>query len=124
MQTHPAWHLPPALRNADRLASAVARWVRQQSLQQRFAGVVLASQDEHAMAAGFLTGLRDALCLEDSEVVLIAYAYQLKRGGLSPVDTALLLSPRNIAAYCRSAGYRSGRQAARVIIDENAALPT
>ncbi len=118
MQTKPAVPPIPELRNVDALASVVHRWVGQQSLQQRFAGIVLDRQEELDLAAGFLAGLRGILHLADREASLIAYAFLLKRGGPAAATGAERLAVGRLTGTAASAGYLRGRRAARDLLDE------
>ena len=113
MTDRPAQHAEHSLREADAAARATHGWLRQCSLQRRFAGDPLTGADERMLAAGFLAGLRARFALADPECLLAAYAFLLMQRGDSatPLAAALLADAAHWSAT-KSPQFREGRRAA------------
>jgi len=115
-----------ALREVDALAGVTHIWVRQQLMEHRFIGLILTGQDEKALAAGFLAGLKGLLQLNDGEATLIAYSYLLMRGSSQAIDLASELvaeaeGPQAEGFSVAACGYRAGWAAAEKLFGESMA---
>ncbi len=108
-----------ALREVDALAGVTHIWVRQQLMEHRFIGLILTGQDEKALAAGFLAGLKGLLQLNDDESMLIAYSYMLMRGSSQAVDLADELVVKAEGLSVAACGYKAGRAAAEKLLGES-----
>ncbi len=116
MQTAPSEFPLSGLREVDALAGVTHKWVRQQLMEHRFLGQILTGQDEKALAAGFLAGLKTLLTLNDGEAMLIAYSYLLKRGSGQAVELADELVTGAEYLSVAESGYRTGRTAAEKLL--------
>jgi hypothetical protein len=110
-----------ALVNAiDLMARAVFTWVRQEAMEHRFRGVSISTDEQCALAAGFIAGLRSRIGLGDSEAALLAYVYALmtgERAGAAALVVKLLAQQDGDAKFSCS-GYLNGLQAARTLLCE------
>jgi len=120
MQTAPSEFPQSGLREVDALAGVTHKWMRQQLMEHRFLGHILTGQDENALAAGFLAGLKALLTLNDGESMLIAYSYLLKRGSGQAVDLAGELVTGVEGFSVAESGYRTGRMAAEELLCDSA----
>lgn len=102
-----------ALREADAAGRATHSWLRQRSLQRRYAGEPLSGADERLLAAGFLAGLRGRFALADPECLLAAYAFLLMQQGESATPlAAVLLADAAHWSLATAPQFREGRRAA------------
>jgi len=110
-----------ALVNAiDLMARAVFTWVRQEAMEHRFRGVSISTDEQCALAAGFIAGLRSRIGLGESEAALLAYVYALmtgERAGAAALVVKLLAQQDGDAKFSCS-GYLHGLQAARTLLCE------
>lgn len=115
-------NLPPVqsaepVRAIDLMARAVFTWVRQEVMNQRFRGDSVSSDEQCALAAGFIAGLRSRIGLGDPEAALLAYAYALMSGertGAAALVEKLLVQEADFQFSC--SGYLHGLQAARTLL--------
>jgi len=110
-----------ALVNAiDLMARAVFTWVRQEAMEHRFRGVSISTDEQCALAAGFIAGLRSRIGLGESEAALLAYVYALmtgERAGAAALAGKLLAQQEGDAKLSCS-GYLNGLHAARTLLHE------
>jgi len=110
-----------ALVNAiDLMARAVFTWVRQEAMEHRFRGVSISTDEQCALAAGFIAGLRSRIGLGDSEAALLAYVYALmtgERAGAAALVVKLLAQQDGDGKFSCSS-YLNGLQAARTLLCE------
>lgn len=117
--------LPPGqsaelVRAIDLMARAVFTWVRQEAMDHRFRGVSISADEQCALAAGFIAGLRTRIGLGDSEAALLAYTYVLMTGertGAAGLAGKLLAQQDGDGEFSCS-GYLHGLQAARTLLCE------
>lgn len=109
-----------SLRKVDALAGVTHRWVRQQLMEHRFLGQVLKSQDEEALAAGFLSGLQTVFAMDDYESQLVAYSYMLKRGSNDAINRSAELMAPPQEFLISASGYRAGCRAAESLFSDTA----
>jgi hypothetical protein len=106
-----------SLRAIDLLARTVFTWVRQETLGQRFRGNTVCADEQSALAAGFIAGLRTRIALRDSEAEMVAYVYALmsgERNGAAAMSNKLLVQDAGLRFSC--SGYLQGLQAARKLL--------
>jgi len=102
------------------MARAVFTWVRQEAMEHRFRGVSISTDEQCALAAGFIAGLRSRIGLGESEAALLAYVYALmtgERAGAAALVVKLLAQQDGDAKFSCS-GYLHGLQAARTLLSE------
>ena len=117
--------IPPSqsaepVRAIDLLARAVFTWVRQEAMDHRFRGISVSADEQCALAAGFIAGLRSRIGLGDSEAALLAYVYALmagERAGAVALAAKLLVQQEGDGKFSCS-GYLHGLQAARTLLSE------
>ena len=115
-----------ALVNAiDLMARAVFTWVRQEAMDHRFRGISVSADEQYALAAGFIAGLRSRIGLGDSEAALLAYTYALMTGERAGATALVgkLLGQQEGGAQFSCSGYLNGLQAARTLLVEFQRLP-
>ena len=123
MSDLPQGQLAESVRAIDLLACTVFTWVRQQSMEQRFRGVPMSADEQSALAAGFIAGLRAHIRLPDSDAALVAYVYALMSGertGAAALVDRLLSRDEDLLLPC--SGYLHGLQAARTLLCDYAVL--
>lgn len=104
----------------DLMARAVFTWVRQEVMERRFRGVSISTDEQCALAAGFIAGLRTRIGLGDAEAALLAYVYALmtgERAGAAALVGKLLAQKEGVGEFSCS-GYLHGLQAARTLLCE------
>jgi hypothetical protein len=106
-----------SVRAIDLLAHAVFTWVRHETMGQRFRGNPVGADEQSALAAGFIAGLRTRIGLSDSEAALVAYVYALMSGerkdAAGMVDKLLV---HDVGLRFSCSGYLQGLQAARTLL--------
>jgi hypothetical protein len=110
-----------ALVNAiDLMARAVFTWVRQESMDNRFRGISVSADEQCALAAGFIAGLRSRIGLGDSEAALLAYVYALMIGERAAAAALVrkLLAEQEGDTIFSCSGYLHGLNAARTLLCE------
>ena len=118
-------NIPPGqsaepVRAIDLMARAVFTWVRQEAMDHRFRGISVTADEQCALAAGFIAGLRSRIGLGDSEAALLAYVYALMTGERAGAAALVekLLEQREGDGKFSCSGYLHGLQAARTLLAE------
>jgi len=107
---------PADLETIDRVARAAHLWIRHGQAGRYLTPIPGVSQTQHNLAAGLITGLCDALELDDQCALMSAYAYALLDGETEhALAIAYALSDRQIESkYQRF--FLAGRAAADKLI--------
>lgn len=104
------------LETINRVARAAHLWIRHKQLAQTFVPVGVAAQAHPQLAAGIISGLCDALLLDDQVALLSAYAYALLDGeDEQALNTARALLKQHRTA-AEAVAFRDGTMAALDII--------
>jgi len=120
MSSIPPGQSAEPVRAIDLLARAVFTWVRQEAMDHRFRGISVSADEQCALAAGFIAGLRSRIGLGDPEAALLAYVYALmtgERSGAVALATKLLAQQERDGKFSCS-GYLHGLQTARALLAE------
>jgi len=120
MSSIPPGQSAEPVRAIDLLARAVFTWVRQEAMDHRFRGISVSADEQCALAAGFIAGLRSRIGMGDSEAALLAYVYALMTGERIDALTLAgkLLAQQEADGKLSCSGFLHGLQAARTLLSE------